>query len=229
MPWTSAGYGDLFHFTMWVTDFKGIVRRWVLFARLQPFSKSLCVDSACPTPSVTAWVYVLCVSCDGLGTSPGCIPAGIDSSTPTTLISRNMMGADAEHMRSTVSPSASVCSRMVSSKTNTVMCFYFISSAGGSDWDGSDAIFHYIKHTHTRSTAGRERCHCSDSHLRPSTWTSFMRTHWHNPWILIINVRFSTPQLPNTSCGHSSHLVCRDTSVSPWYWLISSLMTLGIY
>lgn len=58
----------------------------------------------------------MCVSSDGLGTSSECIPAGLDSSTLTTLISRNMMDADAQHMRftvATVSPSASVCSRIV--------------------------------------------------------------------------------------------------------------------
>lgn len=204
-------------------DFKGMVRSLVLCRRFP----SLCVCGFCMSNSltVTARVCVLCVSCDGLGTSPGCIPAGIDF-RPTTLISRNKMDVDAQQMRSTVSPSASVCSRMVSSKTNTGACFYFPSSAGGSDWDSSDPSFHYIKHTHTHTT-GRERCHCSDSHFRPSTWTFFMR-HRHQ-WILIINVWFSTPQLPNMSCGHSSHLVCRDTSVSVWHWLISSIMTLGLY
>lgn len=58
----------------------------------------------------------MCVPSDGLGTRSECIPAGIDSSTLTTLISRNMMDADAQHMRftvATVSPSASVCSRIV--------------------------------------------------------------------------------------------------------------------
>lgn len=105
----------------------------------------------------------VCVSSDGLGTSSECIPAGLDSSTLTTLISRNMMDADAQHMRftvATVSPSASVCSRIVLKKNPLSHAFIsrppltaVVERAVFPGW------IHYIKHTH----AGTRRS--SDSHF----------------------------------------------------------------
>lgn len=95
---------------------------------LQPFFRSLCVDSVRYFLTASPRAYV-CVSSDGLGTRSECIPAGIDSSTLTTLISRNMMDADAQHMRftvATVSPSASVCSRIVLKKNHCHMLLFHI-------------------------------------------------------------------------------------------------------
>lgn len=61
--------------------------------------------------AVSVIIYV-CVSCDGLETGSGCIPAGTDSNTLTTLISTNIMVADAKHIRFTVATD-SICLRQL--------------------------------------------------------------------------------------------------------------------
>lgn len=140
---------------------------------LQPFFRSLCVDSARSLLTVSPWAYVR-VSSDGLGTRSECIPAGIDSSTLTTLISRNMMDADALHMRftvATVSPSASVCSRIFK-KNPTVTCFYFTSSTESSGGESSDPRMDSLHqtHIHTRQEHATLQIHISDQLQEHLCW-----------------------------------------------------------